>query len=322
MIIRRQFLTRVNYGNQNTVAYSHLANSPLVGQIVLATNGATRMTTSKTYGALNRLTQISSAPSGAGTIGAHPEVLGEVGRERQCGGRPAGLSRGAGRATADLEVCGTKAPPATSECTRTPVAGNLYVAQEPEHCQYDLDGNLTSDGRWTYTWDAENRLNGMTVNSGNPGPPYQLSFAYDPKGRRIQKSVSNNGVNSTTAFLYDGWNLIAELGANNSLIRNYVWGNDLSGSAQGAGGVGGLLEVTYSGAATTNAFVAYDGNGNVSALVNAGDGTVLANYDYGPFGETIRLTGALGKANPFRFSTKYQDDESDLVYYGYRYYKP
>ena len=128
-------------------------------------------------------------------------------------------------------------------------------------------------------------------------------------------------MNSTTTFLYDGWNLISELGANNSLIRNYVWGSDLSGSAQGAGGVGGLLEVTYSGAATTNAFVAYDGNGNVSALVNAGDGTVLANYDYGPFGETIRLTGALGKGNPFRFSTKYQDDESDLVYYGYRYYK-
>ena len=201
------------------------------------------------------------------------------------------------------------------------MAGNLYVAQEPEPFQYDLDGNLTSDGHWTYTRDAENRLTSMTVNRGNPGPPYQLSFAYDPKGRRIQKSVINNGVTSTTTFVYDGWNLIAELGANNSLIRNYVWGSDLSGSAQGAGGVGGLLEVTYYGAATTNAFVAYDGNGNVSALVNAGDGTVLANYDYGPFGEAIRLTGALGKGNPFRFSTKYQDDESDLVYYGYRYYK-
>lgn len=24
--------------------------------------------------------------------------------------------------------------------------------------QYDADGNLSSDGRWTYTWDAENRL--------------------------------------------------------------------------------------------------------------------------------------------------------------------
>jgi hypothetical protein len=30
----------------------------------------------------------------------------------------------------------------------------------------------------------------------------------------------------------------------------------------------------------------------------------------------------MAKANPFRFSTKYQDDESDLVYYGNRYYKP
>jgi len=30
----------------------------------------------------------------------------------------------------------------------------------------------------------------------------------------------------------------------------------------------------------------------------------------------------MAKANPFRFSTKYQDDETDLIYYGYRYYNP
>jgi RHS repeat-associated protein len=28
----------------------------------------------------------------------------------------------------------------------------------------------------------------------------------------------------------------------------------------------------------------------------------------------------MAAANPFRFSTKYQDDETDLLYYGYRYY--
>jgi RHS repeat-associated protein len=28
----------------------------------------------------------------------------------------------------------------------------------------------------------------------------------------------------------------------------------------------------------------------------------------------------MAKANPYRFSTKYQDDETDLLYYGYRYY--
>jgi RHS repeat-associated protein len=46
----------------------------------------------------------------------------------------------------------------------------------------------------------------------------------------------------------------------------------------------------------------------------------VARYEYGPFGEVIRATGPMAKANPFRFSTKYQDDETDLAHYGYRYY--
>jgi len=41
-----------------------------------------------------------------------------------------------------------------------------------------------------------------------------------------------------------------------------------------------------------------------------------------PFGELIRASGPLAQANPFRFSTKYWDQESDLVYYGFRYYSP
>ena len=44
--------------------------------------------------------------------------------------------------------------------------------------------------------------------------------------------------------------------------------------------------------------------------------------EYGPFGDVIRSTGPIAKVNPFRFSTKYDDDESDLLYYGYCYYKP
>jgi RHS repeat-associated protein len=57
------------------------------------------------------------------------------------------------------------------------------------------------------------------------------------------------------------------------------------------------------------------------ALVSAADGSVAARYEYGPFGEVIRATGPMAKVNPFRFSTKYQDDETDLLYYGYRYMK-
>jgi len=47
---------------------------------------------------------------------------------------------------------------------------------------------------------------------------------------------------------------------------------------------------------------------------------VSARDEYGPFAENLRGTGPLAKANPFRFSTKFQDDETDLLYYGYRFY--
>jgi RHS repeat-associated protein len=205
------------------------------------------------------------------------------------------------------------------------VSGYEFVPQTPESSGYDADGNLTSDGRWTYTSDAENRLVKVTPNT-SMGPRNSLKFEYDWQGRRIHKQVwANTTWNGTPAndvkLLYDGWNLVAELNAtNNAVIRSFMWGLDLSGSLQGAGGVGGLLEVACTGSQTTNCFVAFDGNGNVAGLVNAGDGTLLAQYEYGPFGEVIRATGPMARGNPFRFSTKHQDDESDLICYPFRYY--
>jgi RHS repeat-associated protein len=41
-----------------------------------------------------------------------------------------------------------------------------------------------------------------------------------------------------------------------------------------------------------------------------------------PFGPIAKESGSLRADNKFRFSTKYQDDETGLVYYGYRYYSP
>ena len=66
-------------------------------------------------------------------------------------------------------------------------------------------------------------------------------------------------------------------------------------------------------------FAAYDGNGNVMTLVDGSSGANSATYEYGPFGETIRQSGTQA-GNPLHFSSKYQDDESDLLYYGYRLY--
>ena len=211
------------------------------------------------------------------------------------------------------------------------VTGHDFVPKTPESFGYDLDGNLTNDGRWSLTWDAENRLVNMTsLSTGPAGSKLKLDFSYDHQGRRMEKVVSTwNGSSyvspSTNQFVYDVWNLLAELGASHSALRTYLWGLDLSGSERGAGGVGGLLVVydssTINSQPSTH-FACYDGNGNVTALVKATDGTASANYEYGPFGELVRATGLMAKANPFRFSTKYQDDESDLLYYGYRSYNP
>jgi uncharacterized protein RhaS with RHS repeats len=84
--------------------------------------------------------------------------------------------------------------------------------------------------------------------------------------------------------------------------------------------VGGLLAI--SDAANGAHFAGYDGNGNVTVLVSATNSAVTAQYEYGPFGEPLCVYGTMSKINPFRFSTKYTDDETGLLYYGYRYYSP
>ena len=57
-----------------------------------------------------------------------------------------------------------------------------------------------------------------------------------------------------TRFVYDGWNLILELDAlnSNAVKRKFTWGLDLSGSRQGAGGIGGLLAVEDANGTPTN----------------------------------------------------------------------
>jgi RHS repeat-associated protein len=404
----------------NSAAYSYLANSSLVGQIVFQSNTVTSMTTSKQYDYLNRLSSIASTPSNAFTYQYNAanqrtmsqlwdesywrygyDALGQVTSgskfwsdetpvagqqfdytfdtignriQTQAGGDQNGAnlrlanytnnalnqitSRGVpsyvdvmgdGLATNGVTVNGSTAyrkneyfrqqlsvtntsavwDSVTVAATgQTSVTGHVYVPQAPENYTYDADGNLLSDGRWNYVWDGENRLLSMTSLSGAPaGSQLQLLFTYDYQGRRIQKLVSTNNGSSyigeyTNKYAYDGWNCLAVLTPSLSLSNSFLWGSDLSGSVQGAGGVGGLIKMAYYGATTTNCFVAFDGNGNVSALVNAANGTTVANYDYGPFGEVIRETGPMAKLNPFRFSSKYDDDESDFLYYGYRYYNP
>ncbi len=416
-------LQTVSDGNGDSATYNYLANSPLVRQIGFAQSGTTRMTTTKQFDYLNRLTQISSVPSVSSAVsfsylynsanqriralladGSYwlysYDALGQVvsgkrywpdatpvaGQQfeyahddigNRTSAKAGGDAGGAGLRVANyaanslnqyssrdvpgaVDVMGAALPAETvavnsqapyrrqeyfrlelpvsngsvpvwqsvtvTASGESTVSGNVFVPKTQEQFGYDADGNLTSDGRWTYTWDAENRLVSLVART-SVGPQQLIKFEYDWRGRRIHKQVWNNtgGTGSPAVdvrFVYDGWNLVAILNLQSSILDSFVWGLDLSGSMEGAGGIGGLLQVTYYGTQTTNCFGAYDGNGNVAALVNAADGRSVSQYEYGPFGELLRATGPMVKVNPFRFSTKYEDDETDLLYYGYRYYNP
>ena len=209
---------------------------------------------------------------------------------------------------------------------------SLFLFPAYETIIYDDDGNLLSDGKWTYRWDAENRLISMETQTAlSPlvianTAARRLEFSYDYRGRRVEKIVRGgyNGftytsVASDTRFLYDGWNLVAETDAAGNFIRSYTWGLDLTGSLSATGGVGALLQITEH-ATNTRYFPAYDGNGNIAALVNASTGATAASYEYNAFGEPLRISGTYAHTNPIRFSSKFTDDETGLVYYGHRYY--
>jgi RHS repeat-associated protein len=199
------------------------------------------------------------------------------------------------------------------------------IATSSASPNYDDDGNATAyplpvnpSTNATLTWDAENRLTSATVNGVN------TTYAYDAQSRRIAKTSTINNQQSAIYYLYDGWNVIAEysrsVGVPPTLSKTYLWGLDLSGTLQGAGGVGGLLAVQIQNPQSSIYYPTYDGNGNISEYIGS-DGTIAAHFEYDPFGNTVVNTDTAGLFN-YRFSTKPLDAETGLYYYGYRFYDP
>jgi YD repeat-containing protein len=78
---------------------------------------------------------------------------------------------------------------------------------------YDANGNLNSDatslGATTYDYDAENRL--VSTSNG-------AALSYDPLGRLFQISLGS----STTQFLHDGDQIVAEYNDSGTMTRRYV----------------------------------------------------------------------------------------------------
>jgi RHS repeat-associated protein len=164
----------------------------------------------------------------------------------------------------------------------------------------------------------------------------RIDNRYDALHRRVLKIVSSwdTGTNAWVSqksirFTYDGWNVLEEEETTATSTRRvfYTWGTDVSGTLQGAGGVGGLLKAEETiGTAASSHYYWYDGNGNVVGLMR-GNGTVDAVYRYSAFGGKAEVSvnsSSFAARNPYRFSTKYLDAEVETTegtyYYGYRHY--
>jgi len=158
---------------------------------------------------------------------------------------------------------------------------------------YDANGNLSSDGSNTYTWDSRNRLTGISGGT-------TASFVYDGFNRRRGKTVAG----TSTAFLYDGLNPVQEL----------------SGSTPTANLLGGLgLDQWFArnDASGTKSFLT-DALGSTLALTDA-SGTVQTQYAYEPYGKTTQSGAA--SSNAFQYTGR-ENDNTGLAYYRARYYAP
>ena len=218
------------------------------------------------------------------------------------------------------EESGGSIPAADLFTTET---GSLFVPHDPELFTYDDDGNLLTDGRFTYTWDAENRLIRVETLPFDIQEvditPVRVDYAYDHQGRMILKQISDPSVPSLMSFklyTWDDWNIIRENTSmtNETVITHNTWGLDLSGSLQDAGGAGGLLAVIKD----SYAYIpTYDANGNIMAYADD-SGTIIAQYEYDPFGNKIIQINELVESFTHNFSTKHFCTITGIIHYQLR----
>jgi len=185
---------------------------------------------------------------------------------------------------------------------------NQYTCVDSNSFSYDKNGNLTDDGTYEYYYDCENRL--IDVNENGSAV---ASYKYDFAGRRVRKIVDGN----TTKYCYDGAQVIAEY-ENDVLVRKFVYGPGIDEP---------VVMIVVNGQNETKYYYHFDGLGSVAAISDNG-GQMTEQYEYDVFGGTtikdasdnVLTESAIG--NPYGFTGRRLDTETDNYYYRARYYSP
>jgi RHS repeat-associated protein len=149
---------------------------------------------------------------------------------------------------------------------------------------YDANGNMTSRGSQTITWDVENRVTSITGGA---------LFIYDGDGRRVKKT--ENGETILYANKYYERNLTTGV-----VTTSYYLADKLVAQREG----------------TTLNYIHQDHLTGTSVISNS-TGSFVSSISYFPFGTT--RAGSVPTDKKF---TGQRLDNTDLYYYGARYYDP
>ena len=167
---------------------------------------------------------------------------------------------------------------------------NTLLAVGGTNYGHDDFGNTVTAGAWTYGWNSA----GQMVSASNGSTT--ASYAYDPFGRRVSKTV--DGV--ATTYVYDGANIAASI--TSGAVTHFVQGP----------GTDEHLAMVRGGASY---FYHVDGLGSTATITDAGQ-NIVQSYSYAAFGAPAASTAF---DQPYQFTGREFDAETGLNYHRARY---
>ncbi|MBS0219681.1 MAG: RHS repeat-associated core domain-containing protein [Proteobacteria bacterium] len=189
--------------------------------------------------------------------------------------------------------------PVASTQTATYNTLNQLTNLSGQALTFDANGNLTSDGQRTYTWDAENRLVGITY----PGASGKATaFTYDGRGRRVSIASTPAGGGSavTASYLWCGDKLCQARNGSNATVRSYYSESEF---------VPGTPNQTF--------YYGIDQIGSVRRTFASPSSA--AAYSYDPYGVPLQSTAPV---TDFVYGGMFYNADSGLYLTNYRAYDP
>jgi len=161
----------------------------------------------------------------------------------------------------------------------------------PPGYQYDSsgNGNMTNDGSYAYTYDAENH-----ITSANG-----VNYTYDGNGVRVEKS------NGTLYWRTITGSVLAETDLNGNTKNEYVY-------------FAGVQKAWWDGSGNLY-YIHQDALGSTRTITQT-NGTVCYDADFTPFGQEIQHINNCPSTYNYKFTGYERDSETGLDYAFARYY--